>query len=197
METFVFYSVILLWAFQFFFLFCLFLCFRQFGLLFLQTGEGVSRDGIAMGKGIPIFQGESLKSGRNLGTKEVIGQEAVIAFVSPDCKPCLELLPDWNEAVDLYQDQFRFVLFVQGDPAEAKKMIEGNSLKGEVVADPDQQILRRFQVRVTPFGFALDENGVVKEKGLCGGHPHLHRLIASLKEVSQIEASLSQSFNKE
>lgn len=167
MESYILYSNLLLWVVQLFVLFALFLLFRQFGEVYLKTGESISRDGIALGK-------KTLYP--------FLGRPVILVFISPDCKPCRVLLPEWNEMVERYHKQIQFIMIVQGEEDAKKKIQWEQTIKGEVLDDPKQKMMQDFQVRVTPFGFALDENSIVRAKGLCGGRKHLERMILILNK---------------
>jgi hypothetical protein len=71
-----------------------------------------------------------------------------------------------------------------GDREAFSKLKTNNPFSGELILDPEKQILQACKVRVTPFAFILDEKGVVKGKGLCNGLEHINGLISSLKSQS-------------
>lgn len=177
MESFIFYSVILLWTTQFFVLFLLVLLFRQFGEVYLKSGESISRDGIPIGEKLPDFEGQSYKTNSHLEKKQLIHRTTLLAFVSPECKPCQELLEDWNEAIVMYQEQIEFVLIFLGNKDRAQRLLMKQAIQGEIVLDHNREITSLLQVRITPFCFIIDETGVVRAKGLCGGREHIDRLL--------------------
>lgn len=187
MESFMLYSVILLWVTQAFILFILFLLFRQFGEVYLKSGESISRDGIPIGEMLPDFEGISFKTNHFLEKKKLIHRTTLMAFISPECKPCRELLEDWNGATEFYQEQVEFVLIILGNKDRAHKLLKNQIIHGEIVLDDEKEITNLLQVRITPFCFVIDKTGVVRAKGLCGGREHIDQLLSETKD----------SFNRE
>ncbi|MFB4166078.1 TlpA family protein disulfide reductase [Alteribacillus sp. JSM 102045] len=166
-ESFLFYSVIILFFTQTFSIFAILLLFRQFGEVYLSTPESISRDGLSLDKEIPPFNIFSFTQNKQVNSDELIKKPTLIAFISPNCEPCKSLLKDWSFAYEEYGDNINFVLVLIGREKEVKKMIEKNMVAGEQLWDHHKELFQKFGVRVTPFVFAVDQNGFVKDKGLC------------------------------
>lgn len=175
------YSNILLWLAVLLIGFTLFIIFRQFGEVYLGTGESIARDGIAIGERAP-----SLKDRKTWNRQQVASHEAkpvILVFLSPTCRACINLIPDWNQAVHKHQEiHFRVILV--GDRQKSEEILKEQTLEGEILLDEDRHILEEHRVRVTPFAFILDEEGVVRGKGLCNGTGHIHSLISYLESES-------------
>lgn len=174
------YSNILLWAGILFILFCLFLLFRQFGTVYLAKSEAIERDGVPIGRVFTRVEGLSYFTDQLVTNNSFSDKPTIIAFISPGCLPCRELLPDWNKAYTKYSKKVNFILIGVGDKKSFSKLNNVDAIKGELILDPERNILQGSRVRVTPFAFALDENGEVKGKGLCNGLSHIEGLINSL-----------------
>ncbi|MFD1425620.1 methylamine dehydrogenase accessory protein MauD [Kroppenstedtia sanguinis] len=175
------YSNILLWLAVLLIGFTLFIIFRQFGEVYLSTGESIARDGIAIGERAP-----SLSHRKTWNGQPVLSQGAkpvLLAFLSPACKVCIDLIPDWNQAVHQHRAiHFRAILV--GDRPSSEKILQEQALEGEVLFDEDQGILGEYRVRVTPFALIMDEGGVVRGKGLCNDTGHIDHLISYLESES-------------
>ena len=182
MESFLFYSVIFLLFTQTISIFAIFLLFRQFGEVYLNTGEGISRDGLPIEKKIPSFNAFSFTHNKLINSEDLIKKPTLIAFISPHCKPCKALLKDWSHACEEYSGKADFVVIILGGEKEVKKMVEKKKIAGEQLWDHHKELFRKFGVRVTPFAFALDQHGVVKDKGLCGNKEQIDLLTSSVLE---------------
>lgn len=180
MESFLFSSVILLLFTQTISIFAIFLLFRQFGEVYLSTAEAISRDGLPLDKEIPPFNLFSFTQSKQVSSEELIKKLTLIAFISPNCKPCKALLKDWSFAYEEYGSKVDFVLVILGEEKEVKKMLEKNNVAGELLWDHHKELFQNFGVRVTPFAFAVDQNGVVKDKGLCGNKEQIDLLASSV-----------------
>ncbi|SEK33178.1 methylamine dehydrogenase accessory protein MauD [Paenibacillus sp. cl141a] len=179
-----FYSNVLLWIVVLFMLFSLFLIYRQFGSVYLSTRDAITRDGVSIGSKLPEFSAKSYFSNERIPIDSFYHKPTLIAFISPGCKPCQELIPEWNKAYMKYNEKINFVIVGLGDKTSFSKLLADKSLIGELLLDEEREILASCQVRVTPFAFVIDENGTVKGKGLCNGIEHIHGLISALEGES-------------
>src|SRR5215210_2450716 len=76
------------------------LLYRQLGIMYLGSAEGVSRDGLPPGTKAPDFSLED-QVGNAHRLADYRGRPAVVLFGSPHCSPCRILLPqlhDWAKA---------------------------------------------------------------------------------------------------
>ncbi|GGE14370.1 hypothetical protein GCM10011571_14800 [Marinithermofilum abyssi] len=171
------YSTILLWVVVLFIGFTLFIIFRQFGEVYLSTGESIARDGIAIGDRVPLLNNRKTLNGQTVQVQT--GKPTLMVFLSPTCEVCKDLIPDWNHAFHERND-IHFRVIVVGNKEKMVEMVNNQELKGEIIPDENHSILEEHRVRVTPFAFILDKQGVVRGKGLCNGMEHIHGLISYL-----------------
>lgn len=180
MEQFFIYSNVTLWVLTLFNLLCVILLMRQFGSLYLNNAESISRDGIPIGDTIPDFTGKKIFENTQISNINIKGKPTLIAFVAASCGACKELIPDWNEIYGKYKDQVNFLLIGLGNEEDYKDWEQKHTIKGEFIVDEDAQLLSKFKGRVTPFAFIVDEDGVVREKGLCNNKGHIKRFISMI-----------------
>ncbi|WP_280772304.1 redoxin domain-containing protein [Salipaludibacillus daqingensis] len=183
MEAFIFYSVVFLWIIQIVILFAMFLLFRQFGEVYLTKGEAVAKDGLAIGKETPSIKVFSLTQNKVVELKELFHRPTLLTFLSPNCKPCESVIEDWNRAYKSYSDKVNFCVVILGRDEEVKALLKKDFITGEKLWDRKEELFHHFLVRVTPFAFALDQNGVVKDKGLCGNKEQIDLLVSSVMEL--------------
>lgn len=181
MESFITFSVFALWFLLLFNSFLMILLFRQFGEVYLSSGEGISRDGLQAGEKLPEYKCYSLIREQETSLPETITKPALLAFVSPDCKPCLELLDDWRNAQLSFKNDIDFILIWQGDKKKVLSLMKEKQLAGEVLWDKTEEISYLFKIRVTPFAFAVDKEGRVVDKGLCGSKKQIDIFLNSLE----------------
>ncbi|WP_158282179.1 TlpA family protein disulfide reductase [Salipaludibacillus keqinensis] len=179
MEELLIYAIVFLLFSQLITFFCLFLIFRQFGQVYLSTGESIARDGLALGKKIPSVQAWSLSDHKLVSINNAGNKPTLLVFISPRCKPCEELVEDWNLKYETYKDEVHFCVVFVGEEDEVNTLIEKKIIYGERFWDRNQELFNRFQVRVTPFAFALDD-GLIKDKGLCGNAQQIDQMIGTL-----------------
>ncbi|MDQ0256828.1 thiol-disulfide isomerase/thioredoxin [Evansella vedderi] len=181
MESFIFYSVILLWVLTLFHSFLLLLLFRQFGEVYLSSGDGISRDGLAIEDSIPKYTVFSISQKKEVSLEELVTKPSVILFLSPNCKPCQEMITDWNYTEAEYKGRINFITIIVGEEKKLRSMLNKNVIGGEILWDKNKELFYLFKVRVTPFAFVVDEYGGVKDKGLCGRKEQLELYLDSVK----------------
>ncbi|MEO2078265.1 MAG: redoxin domain-containing protein [Bacillus sp. (in: firmicutes)] len=111
----------------------------------------------------------------------------LISFVSLNCPACNDMIPHWNNAIKKYQKNTNFLMIIVGkNRGEIESMLSKHKILGNVIVDHDNEILTDFGVRVTPFAFATDKMGIVKDKGLCNNLLHIEHFISGVTNDNEI-----------
>ena len=113
------YSNILLWLAVLLIGFTLFIIFRQFGEVYLSTGESIARDGIAIGERAPSLSNRKAWNGQPISSH--LAKPVLLVFLSPTCKACIDLIPDWNQAVHQQREIHFRVVLVGAGPENRRK----------------------------------------------------------------------------
>ncbi|MFA9559738.1 thioredoxin-like domain-containing protein [Evansella sp. AB-rgal1] len=181
MEQFLFFSVIVLWGLFLLNFFLLFLLFRQFGEIYLSSGDGIAKDGLPIGKSLPkddrIY---SMKEKQHVYLQEHITKSSLLVFVSSNCKPCQQLLREWNSAYHSNQHMINCMIVFIGEDNKVQDLIRKYSPEGQLFWDRNDSLFHRFKIRVTPFAIAIDEQGIVRDKGLCGTKEQINMYAQSI-----------------
>jgi len=81
------------------------------------------------------------------------------------------------------------VLFVgSGRYESVRRFAESTRIEIPVLSGGEGVIAAQYGVRVTPFGFLLDEEGIILQKGLVNGRAHLDWLIGA--EVAEPDSGI-------
>ena len=97
----------------------------------------------------------------------------LLLFVSPSCPICKKLLPIAKSFAS--GEKLGVVLVGDGDVAEQRQMIAQHKLEGiPYVNSP--QVGMTFQVGKLPYAILIDEDGVIRAKGLVNSREHLESL---------------------
>jgi methylamine dehydrogenase accessory protein MauD len=97
----------------------------------------------------------------------------LLLFVSPSCPICKKLLPIAKSFAS--GEKLGVVLVGDGDVAEQRQMIVQHKLEGiPYVNSP--QVGMTFQVGKLPYAILIDEDGVIRAKGLVNSREHLESL---------------------
>src|SRR5690348_14597750 len=141
------------------------LLYRQLGIMYLGSAEGVSRDGLERGKSAPDFSLTD-QYGNPQRLANFRGKPSVLLFGSPHCSPCRILLPQMNEWAKAHPE-VGVVWLNAASPEESLKFVSDTGAEIPVAPyAPQDNLMDKYRVRVTPFMFFVDENGVIRAKGL-------------------------------
>lgn len=177
-------SYIVLWAAVFALGVLVLLLYRQLGIMYLGTAEGVSRDGIDRGTAAPDFAltDQHGTVHRLSGYK---GRPVMLLFGSPHCSPCRILLPQLHDWARSHSDVA--VLWLNAaSPEESLKFVSDTGATLPIVPfAPEENLMDSYRVRVTPFMFLLDEKGIVRAKGLANTKAGLELYYKELKTGKQ------------
>ncbi|MEO5952272.1 MAG: TlpA disulfide reductase family protein [Chloroflexia bacterium] len=173
-------SYIVLWLVVLALIGLVLLLYRQLGIMYLGTAEGVSRDGLARGTSAPDFTlTDQYSNTQRLSAYR--GRPTAIIFGSPSCGPCRMLAPQVDEWTKKHPDMA--VLWLNSaTPEESLRFVgEVGAIIPVAPYAPDTKLLDKYKVRVTPFVFMIDESGVVRAKGLVNNKAGLDLYYRELK----------------
>lgn len=155
------------------------LLYRHFGLMSLETIEGVQRDGLAIGEEAPPIQGVS-GNGEALMLHPGERRPAFVLFAAPECEPCKKVAPYVNRLAGLNSDgnELDVVVVAAGDGAIAAHIGE-DFTDAFTLADAGSGVFETYRVRVTPFAFVVGDDRRIRAKGLCGDDGRLSELFRS------------------
>ena len=165
---------------------------RQLGVLherIAPAGALMLNRGLTVGEPAPVLEVTDL-DGRvhKLGTARGDGRSTLLLFVSPSCPVCKTLLPAVLSSRRDERGWLDVILASDGNADEQREFVRRQGLLGVpyVVSAP---LGLAYQVSRLPFGALLDENGILRARGLVNSREHLESLfeaqrlgVASLQE---------------
>jgi hypothetical protein len=158
----------------------LLLIYRHFGMISLGTVEGVQRDGLAVGELAPTMTGVTAEREPFEWTPQP-GHAYLLAFVSPTCGPCAIILPALLQLA-VVSREVEVLLIVDGPYERLDRLIEQFHPPAPVIclAEEQSRIYLTYQVRISPFAFAIGKDGRIYGKGLCDTTARLHSLLEAI-----------------
>ena len=165
---------------------------RQLGVLherIAPAGALMLNRGLTVGEPAPVLEVTDL-DGRvhRLGAARSDGRSTLLLFVSPSCPVCKTLLPAVLSSRRDERGWLDVLLASDGNADEQREFVRRQGLQGVpyVVSAP---LGLAYQVSRLPFGALLDENGILRARGLVNSREHLESLfeaqrlgVASLQE---------------
>jgi methylamine dehydrogenase accessory protein MauD len=165
---------------------------RQLGVLHQRiapAGALMLNRGLAVGEPAPVLElaaldGQAVK----VGVARDDGRSTLLLFVSPTCPVCKSLLPAVKSSRRDERSWMDVILASDGDAAEQREFVHAQGLE-EIPYVVSAALGLAYQVSRLPFAALLDEQGVLRARGLVNSREHLESLfeakrlgVASLQE---------------
>ena len=167
------------------------LLYRQLGIMYLGSAEGVSRDGLPKGTPAPDFTLTD-QYGHQQRVAAYRGRPLLLIFGSAGCSPCRILMPQLDEWLAAHPEM-GIIWLNMNSPEETLKYVSDVGATVPVVpTTPDDKIAERYRVRVTPFSFMIDENGVIRTKGLVNTKAGLDLYYKELRTGTTADEPVAQ-----
>ena len=165
---------------------------RQVGVLherLAPAGALMLNRGPTVGEPAPMLEVADL-DGRphQLGSARADGRSTLLLFVSPSCPVCKTLLPAVKSSRKDERAWMDVVLASDGDALEQREFVRAQGLDG-IPYIVSAALGLAYQVSRLPFAALLDEQGILRARGLVNSREHLESLfeakrlgVASLQE---------------
>lgn len=176
-------SYIALWILVALLSVALFSLARQIGLLhrrLVPVGARITNVGPSIGDTITPFAGVDINS-NPVSIPASDGRRTALVFVSSTCPACDELAPALRSIAEDEDADLRMVLAsFNGNDATNRVYAAKHALEGiQFVVSPE--LARTFSVLTTPYAIIIDEQGVVRTKGLINSREHLESLLNAVE----------------
>jgi len=168
---------------------------RQIGVLYervapagaLMTGQGPK-----VGELAPALELEDLEGRRvRIGGTSTSGRSILVFFLSPSCPVCNSLIPVLKSMQRDEAAWLDIVLASDGEREKQTAFIEAKQL-AEFPYVLSTELGMTYQVGRLPFAVLIDEEGVLRAKGLTNSREHLESLFEARElGVASIQEYLS------
>jgi methylamine dehydrogenase accessory protein MauD len=165
---------------------------RQLGVLherIAPAGALMLNRGLAVGEPAPALVVNDLEGhAHQVGTARADGRSMLLLFVSPTCPVCKTLLPAVKSSRKDERAWMDVILASDGDTLEQRHFVRSQGLDG-IPYVVSAALGLAYQVGRLPFAALLDEQGILRARGLVNSREHLESLfeakrlgVASLQE---------------
>ena len=161
---------------------------RQIGIMHLRLGGGGAMAlpaGPPIGEPAPAFASRDTR-GNLIESPWHSGRNSLLVFVSPGCGACPEVIPSIR-AIRRADRRRTEILLVSNAPGESNEDYARKSLCPVIV---DGEVVASYAMDATPYGIAIDHQGVVRAKGVVNQIEHLESLLDHLSDSS--DSSIGQ-----
>jgi methylamine dehydrogenase accessory protein MauD len=154
---------------------------RQLGIIQLRLGPEpgvlVTKEGLDRGSLAPDFAATDVKSGREVSLASLRGRRVLLLFFTPTCIACRQLVPAVNDAAREHRGDTDVVTVCHGSATTCQEFAAAFRLDPPLLLDSTNAIAEDYDVRMTPFGFLIDHEGVVRLRGVASTWPQLQALL--------------------
>jgi methylamine dehydrogenase accessory protein MauD len=165
---------------------------RQLGVLherIAPAGALMLNRGLAVGEPAPVLVVNDLEGrAHQVGAARADGRSTLLLFVSPTCPVCKSLLPAVKSSRKDERAWMDVILASDGDTLEQRQFVRSQGLAG-IPYVVSAALGLAYQVGRLPFAALLDEQGILRARGLVNSREHLESLfeakrlgVASLQE---------------
>jgi peroxiredoxin len=161
----------------------------------------LGRDGLSPGMKAPEFTLPSVDSG-DVSLHDFAGRRVLLVFTQSGCRPCHDIAPELNRL----HEQGQSVLVVNsGDRESTRQWAVQAKARFPVLTQEKFRLSKSFEAFVTPFAFLIDEQGIVRSKGIAGNRQYLNyvvngagnRVRPECNSIVECEPIVSQSLMEE
>jgi len=169
---------------------------RQIGVLYERiapAGALMISQGPDVGEVAPEFNLQTLDGAmQSVGGVPASGRSTLLFFLSPTCPVCNTLIPVLKSIRRNESEWLDVVLASDGEPEAQRAFVNKKELE-EFPYVLSTQLGVTYQVAKLPFAVLLDDQGVLRAKGLTNNREHLESLFEAME---QGVASIQEFMNK-
>jgi methylamine dehydrogenase accessory protein MauD len=195
MSTFLVVSSIALWLLVLFLCFLLLGALRALGLLRWQleqlqatTPSRVGRNGLPVGKKAPAFSLHST-DGKEMALADFAGRKVLLVFTQSGCSPCKAIVPELNRLAE--RGTHQVLVINNADIEKTRAWAREADARFPVLAQEIYAVSKRFEAYATPFAFLIDEQGIVRSKGIAGSKQYLNFVLSGAGKKEETNDSES------
>jgi peroxiredoxin len=131
--------------------------------------------GLPPGTKAPTFTLPSVQGARG-ALKSFAGRWVLLVFTKSDSHPWQELLAELKRLQR--RGDVQVLLVETGGPEPAKRLAGDGQAAFPVLVQETQNLAKRYRVHAMPFAFLIDEQGVIRAKGVISNPKYLDFLLA-------------------
>lgn len=180
-------AFVALWLVVGFLMFSMFIIARQVGMLHTRlgpTGARMTNDGLTVGETAPTLNAEDL-SGQPLTVGGQRSNPQLILFITTACTTCAALTPSIRALWKSESDKLDLLLVALYSTEEAAREFVRRYRVRDIPCTVSQIVGFDYKVSAPPFGILLDEQGMVRAKGIINNNEHLESLL-NVVELGQV-----------
>jgi methylamine dehydrogenase accessory protein MauD len=172
-------AFIALWALVLLQIGLILILYRQVGLVYLGQSQARTRDGLPIGESAPSWEAPD-QNGGAVRSEVFRGRPLVLTFADPGCGPCQKLFPELRAFYARHGTEISVVCVASSNEFENRKMARAHDLEFPVLTQHANVISDAYAVVATPFLYVIDQEGVIREKGIVNFRGQIEEKLTAL-----------------
>ena len=127
-----------------------------------------------------------------IGAPRADGRSHLLMFVSPTCPVCKKLIPIAKSIAYAESRWLDLIFTSDGEPSEQTALVERHQIESyPFVLSPE--VGMTYRVSKLPYAVLIDDEGVVRAKGLVNTREHLESIVAAKQmQVASLQEYLKK-----
>jgi methylamine dehydrogenase accessory protein MauD len=138
------------------------------------TPNRLGRSGLKPGKKAPNFTLPSAE-GPEVALHDLAGRKLLLVFLQAGCSPCQAIVPELNRLAG----EVQVLAVCHGDADAVRAWVAEARPTFPVLVQERFGVSKQYEVFATPFAFLIDEQGVIRSKGIVNNRQHLGFVLSS------------------
>ena len=130
----------------------------------------INRNGLKPGARAPEFSLPST-AGDQVSLRDFAGRKVLLTFTQSGCRPCHAVIPELEKLQAT--GEIQVIVVNNGDPEATRDWTGKLSVSFPVLVQERYELSKRYEAFATPFGFLIDERGVIASKGIINNAAHI------------------------
>jgi methylamine dehydrogenase accessory protein MauD len=130
------------------------------------TPSRIGRNGLKPGSQAPDFTLPAVGGG-DVSLHDFAGQRTLLVFVQAACGPCHDIVPELNHFAHRRRE-LQVLAVNHATPDDARAWTDETGARFPVLVQTDLSVSKRYEALATPFAFLIDEQGIVRSRGIAG-----------------------------
>jgi methylamine dehydrogenase accessory protein MauD len=135
----------------------------------------INRNGLKPGARAPEFSLQST-AGDQVSLRDFAGRKILLTFTQSGCRPCRAVIPELEKLQAT--GEIQVVVVNNGDLEATRNWTEKLSVSFPVLVQERYELSKRYEAFATPFGFLIDERGVIASKGIINNRQHIEFVLS-------------------
>ena len=158
--------------------FLIIVMYRQLALVERLKDSNSEREGLPIGEKAPAFEYTPVNRSTDAPTRfEPKGKWSLLLFADPGCASCQTTLIALERLAPKLERTMQVLVATSAEPAQIAAADAFRTSSIEIGRVRNDLSSRLYRTNITPFGYLIDPEGLIRAKGVTGDESSLRKLM--------------------